>query len=149
MQTTRYIFISSKICRNSHESPRPPNLTLSLLRGDDLDFKTRTQTGFAQECNTNERSQRSTEAGRRPVHNIYRFPTQVLRARRHQSIRNTVVAQFDIRQPPAVATATIVVRDDGSVSTCAKGCEADTAQLLARGLKRLARRIESAFFNDA
>ncbi|WP_414451523.1 hypothetical protein AB4851_22540 [Burkholderia sp. 22PA0099] len=77
--------------------------------------------------------------------NVYEFPRQQVTLKRHNKIKEAVITQFDAQHPNVVAAVLIVLRSDGSMSTCAKGCEAETAALLLQGLKQLGSRIEYAF----
>ncbi|WP_186174594.1 hypothetical protein [Burkholderia gladioli] len=76
--------------------------------------------------------------------NVFVFPT--IRGRsRHSEIRAFLSGLLDRHDEcPAVAVATVAVREDGSVSISAKGIDADTADDLLVGTRQLARRIETS-----
>ncbi|WP_336817506.1 hypothetical protein [Burkholderia gladioli] len=76
--------------------------------------------------------------------NVFVFPT--IRGRsRHREIHAFLSDLLDRHdETPAVAVASVAVREDGSVSISAKGVDADTADDLLAGARRLASRIEAS-----
>ncbi|MGY4831998.1 hypothetical protein [Burkholderia pyrrocinia] len=86
----------------------------------------------------------AAEEAKQTPDNVYVLPT-IRRRSRHSAIRaflNGLVNRHD--ECPAVAVASVVVREDGTVSISAKGIDPDTADDVLAGAHQLARRIETS-----
>ncbi|WP_157655067.1 hypothetical protein [Burkholderia ubonensis] len=86
----------------------------------------------------------AAEAAKRAPNNVYALPT-IRRRARHNAIRAFLNGLIDRHnEHPAVAAASVFLREDGTVSISAKGVDPDTADEVLAGVHQLARRIEAS-----
>jgi len=81
---------------------------------------------------------------KRAPNNVYALPT-IRRRARHDAIRAFLIGLIDRHnEHPAVAAASVLLREDGTVSISAKGVDPDTADDVLAGVHQLATRIEAS-----